>query len=57
MKTHIEIDIDDNEMTICEENCTGEMYYISGNWPSIIDDICGCLHDYLEGLDKEEAYV
>ena len=52
MKTHIEIDIEDNEMTICEENCSGETYSVSGNWPSIIDDICGCLHDYLEGIDK-----
>ena len=54
MKTHIELDIEDDELFICEDNCTGEMYNVSGNWPSIIDDICGCLHDYLEGTDIEE---
>ena len=54
MKTHIELDIEDNELFICEDNCTGELYNVSGNWPSIIDDICGCLHDYLEGMDIEE---
>lgn len=55
MKTYIEIEIEDNEMTITEENCTGETYHIEGSWPSIIDDICGCLHDYLEGFDPQSV--
>ena len=54
MKAHIEIDIEGNELTISEENCSGETYSLHDqNWPGIIDDICGCLHDYLEGLDHE----
>ena len=54
MKTHIEIDIDGSDVTICETNASGENYSLHDlNWPSIIDDICGCLHDYLEGLDHE----
>ena len=54
MKTHIEIDIDGADVTICETNATGEDYSLHDqNWPAIIDDICGCLHDYLEGLDHE----
>ena len=57
MKTHIEIDIDGADVTICETNATGEDYSLHDlNWPAIIDDICGCLHDYLEGLDREEEH-
>lgn len=49
------IDWDPKEETvdISEENCTGESYHVSGNWPEVIDDICGCLHDYLEDVDHE----
>ena len=54
MKTHIEIDIDGDDITICETNATGENYSLHDrNWPAVVDDICECLRDYLEGLDRE----
>lgn len=50
MKTYITIEIEDNKLTISEENCCGENYTISENQPVMIDEICEHLHDYLEGM-------
>ena len=55
MKVHIEIDVDGNDVFIAEENCSGETYSLHDeNWPAVIDDLCGCLHDYLEGVGHDE---
>lgn len=50
MKTTITIEVEDNQLTISEENCCGENYTISENQPQMIDEICEHLHDYLEGM-------
>lgn len=50
MKTTITIEVEDNQLTISEENCCGETYQISENLPAMIDDVCEHLHDYLEGM-------
>ena len=50
MKTIITIEIEGNEMTICEQNCCEETYQISEDSPAMIDDVCEYLHDYLEGM-------
>ena len=54
MNIQIEWDPKEEVIEISEDNSTGEVYHISGTWPAIIDDICGCLHDYLEGVDHSE---
>ena len=51
----IDWDLKEETADICEENCTGETYRVSGNWPSVIDDLCECLRNYLEGLDHERT--
>ena len=55
----ITIDWDPKEETICisEQNDTGESYHVSGNWPSVIDNVCACLHDYLECIDHKERVM
>lgn len=50
MKAEINITIENAKLYIQEENCTLCEYDISQNWPAVIDDVCECLHDYLEGL-------
>lgn len=50
MKTDIDITIEDGMLFIREVNCTPCEYKISENWPTVIDEICDYLHDYLEGL-------
>lgn len=50
MKTEINITIDNDMLYIEEENSTMCKYEISENWPTIIDNVCECLRDYLEGL-------
>lgn len=50
MKTQIDITIEDNKLYIREASCLPEEYELSENMPSIIDEICVYLHDYLEGL-------
>lgn len=49
MKTEINITIDNNKLYIEEENSTVCEYNIS-EWPTLIDEVCEYLHDYLEGL-------
>lgn len=51
MYANIEIDIEDENVFICLKNCTGANYHITGKWPGVIDEICECLRDYMEGLD------
>ncbi len=53
MQILIDWDPKEETIVISDENDTGEEYHVSGNWPAVIDDICGCLHDYLEGVDRE----
>jgi len=50
MKTQIDITIEDNKLYIREVSCLPEEYTISENMPSMIDEVCERLHDYLEGL-------
>ena len=50
MKTQIDITIEDNKLYIREVSCLPEEYEISEDMPSMIDEICEHLHDYLEGL-------
>jgi len=50
MKTEIDITIEDGMLYIREISCTPCEYPISENWPSIVDEVCEHLHDYLEGL-------
>ena len=50
MKTQIDITIEDNKLYIKEQSCLLEEYQISENMPSMIDEVCKHLHDYLEGL-------
>lgn len=50
MKIDIDITIEDGMLFIREVNCTPCEYKISENWPTVIDEICDYLHDYLEGL-------
>lgn len=50
MKTQIDIVIEDNKLYIRETSCLPEEYEISENMPSMIEEICEHLHDYLEGL-------
>lgn len=50
MKTEIHIVIEDNKLYIREQSCLPEEYEISNDLPSMIDEVCEHLHDYLEGL-------
>ena len=50
MNTEINITIENNKLYIREQSCLPEEYEITNNMPSIIDEICEHLHDYLEGL-------
>ena len=50
MNTQIDITIEDNKLYIREISCLPEEYKISENMPSMIDEVCEHLHDYLEGL-------
>lgn len=50
MKIQIDITIENNKLYIRETSCLPEEYIISENMPSMIDEICEHLHDYLEGL-------
>ncbi len=50
MKTQINITIENGKLHIKEISCLPEEYEISENMPSVIDEICEHLHDYLEGL-------
>lgn len=50
MKKHIEVDIEDGKLTIKEDNCTGETYAISEEWPAVIYETATHLMTYLEGI-------
>lgn len=54
MEMMIDIDIYGDEITISEANSTGVVYSIKGKtWPAVINDICDCLHVYMENLPHE----
>ena len=50
MKASIDIIIENNKLTIWESRCEMQQYEISEDLPSMIDEVCEHLHDYLEGL-------
>lgn len=54
MRITIEWDPKEEMVYISDENAEEEVYHVEGNWPGIIGDICACLSDYMEGLDREE---
>lgn len=50
MNTSIDITIENNKLYIREISCLPEEYTISEDMPTLIDEVCEHLHDYLEGL-------
>ena len=50
MTTEINIVIENNKLYIGETSCLPEEYQISEDMPTLIDEVCNHLHDYLEGL-------
>ena len=50
MKTEIDLIIEDRKLFIREVSCLPLEYEISEDWPTVIDEVCEHLHDYLEGL-------
>lgn len=55
MKTVITLEIDDNQLTISEEGCTGETFTISNDMPAMARDIADHLTDYL--LYERDAHA